>query len=397
MIRFLGRLRRAWPGTSLRTARRAAGLASLVATFAPLASTALAAPTSSTALAAPHSTTALPAPGAAPRLEEVVVTVADLRPLEAAFTQVLKWQVVFRGNLRPAEVAGWGLAPGTRGRQLLLGSPSAAHGRIRFVALDAGLGGRAEPMRPAPRWWDTGGAFAVNLFVDDAEAAMRGLRARGWSTALPMQAYEERAGERVTARGRFARMVGPDDFVLSFQQREVPALEKWPRFVGASHVENVMEPVTDLGAWTTVAAALLGVEAPPRTRRDIVARPEAAASYGLPASLAAAAGAEQSILRIGPAREQMLTGWRFDSLRGVDHAARIDARHLGVLALRVRVADAAAAAARLAQAGIAVAAAVEPRPLRPYGAVRSVVVRAGGGSNLLLEAFDADATQGRRR
>ena len=68
------------------------------------------------------------------------------------------------------------------------------------------------------------------------------------------------------------------------------------------------------------------------------------------AMLAAAAGAEQSILRIGPAREQMLTGWRFDSLRGVDHAARIDARHLGVLALRVRVADAAAAAARLAQA-----------------------------------------------
>ena len=50
MIRFLGRLRRAWPGTSLRTARRAAGLASLVATFAPLASTALAAPTSIIAL-----------------------------------------------------------------------------------------------------------------------------------------------------------------------------------------------------------------------------------------------------------------------------------------------------------------------------------------------------------
>lgn len=332
----------------------------------------------------------------APRLEEVVVTVADLRPVEATFTSVLRWQVVFRGGLRPDEIAGWGLPPGTRGRQLLMGSTSAAHGRIRFVALEPGRDGRAEPMRPAPRWWDTGGAFAVNLFVDDANTVMRGLRARGWSTSLPMQAYEERAGERVTARGRFARMVGPDDFVLSFQQREVPALDKWPRFVGASHVENVMEPVTDLDAWTSVAAVLLGVEAPPRTRREIAARPAAAASYGLPASLAAAAGADQSILRIGPAREQMLTGWRFDALRGTDHAARIDARHLGVLALRVRVPDAAATATRLASAGIPAVAAMESRRLRPYGAVRSVVVRAGGGSNLLFEAFDGGETMERR-
>lgn len=348
------------------------------------------------AAGAPAATSAAPqgAPGAsqaAPgaRLEEVIVTVSDLARLEAVFREVLRWEVVFRGALRDDEAAGWGLPAGVRGQQVLMGSPSAGHGRIRLVELRLP---RAGPMRPAPHWWDTGGAFAINLFASDAEALLDGLRARGWSTALPMQSYEEVAGGRVAARGRFARMVGPDDLVLSFQERQVPALDKWPAFRGASPVENVMEPVVALEDWTRVAATLLGVAPPPPTTRDVSGRPGGAAAYGLPASLGPASRATQSILRIGPAQEQMLTAWQFESLRGADYSGQIDAYHLGVLALRVRVPDAGEAARRLQRDSIDAAAACARRRVRPHGEVDSVAVRAGGGSRLLVEAFSAAGT-----
>jgi hypothetical protein len=125
--------------------------------------------------------------GAAPRLQEVVVTVARLAPLEAAFVDVLHWEVLFRGALRESEAAGWNLPARTRGRQLLLGSRGSDYGRIRLVELD---GPGAAPMRPGSRWWDTGGAFSINLFVSDAQAVLAGLRARGWTTSLPLQTYE---------------------------------------------------------------------------------------------------------------------------------------------------------------------------------------------------------------
>ncbi len=330
-----------------------------------------------------------------PRLDEVVVLVSDLAPLEAAFIDVLHWTVVFRGDLRYGEATGWGLPPGVRSRQLLLGSPGSGYGRIRFVQLGAARAARgsAAPMRPAPQWWDTGGAFAINLFVSDAQATLDGLRARGWTTQLPMQSYEERSGDRIVARGRFARMVGPDELVLSFQERQAPALDKWPAFAGASHVENVMEPVTALEDWTRVTTALIGVEPPPPTLRDVSARPQAAATYGLPAAAAPLARARQSILRIGRSGEQMLTGWQFETLRGIDHSSQIDADHLGVLALRVRIPDAAAAASRLHRAGVGPVAGSEQRRLRPYGAIRSIVVRSGGGSGLLLEAIELIGAQ----
>jgi hypothetical protein len=271
---------------------------------------------------------------AAPRLHEVVVTVASLAPLQEVFTEVLRWNVIFRGDVRNGEAAGWGLPPGSRGRQLLIGSAGANYGHIRFIELAAA-------------------------------------RSRStYSSVTPQRC------STACARGRFARMIGPHDLVLSFQERQAPPLDEWPRFTGASHVENVMEPLGSLDASTRITGSLLGVAAPPPTVRDLSARPEAAATCGLPTELATQAGARQSILRIGRSKEQMLTAWQSDSLRGEDYASQVNVHHLGVLALRVRIPDVDASMRRM----------------RPYGAIRSVVVRSGGGSGLLLEALPFAAT-----
>ncbi len=174
---------------SLRwTMRSGAILRKSVRAFALAAAIAMA--SSSPSRAQPHDDDA-------PRLQEVVVLVSRLAPLEVAFAEVLRWQVLFRGDLRAGETAGWNLPIGTRGRQLLMGSPGSDYGRIRFVELRTAHAG---PMRPAPRWWDTGGAYSTNVFVRDAQAVLDGLRARGWTTSLPMQSYEERAGDRIVAR-----------------------------------------------------------------------------------------------------------------------------------------------------------------------------------------------------
>ncbi len=154
-----------------------------------------------------------------------------------------------------------------------------------------------------------------------------------------------------------------------------------------------MEPVNSLADWTRTAAALLGAEPPSPTARDVSSRPELAATYGLPPQVAALAGATQSILRIGHSREQMLTAWQFDTLRGSDFSHQVDVQHLGVIALRVQVPDADAAMTRLERAAIPPVAKVERRRLRPYGEIRGAVVRSGGGSGLLLEAVEVDAAR----
>jgi hypothetical protein len=70
----------------------------------------------------------------------------------------------------------------------------------------------------------------------------------------------------------------------------------------------------------------------------------------------------------------------------------VDVHHLGVLALRVRIPDVDAAVRRMQAAGADFVENGEDRRMRPYGAIRSVVVRSGGGSGLLLEALQFEAT-----
>jgi hypothetical protein len=307
-------------------------------------------------------------------LAEVVVQTTQLDRVSAALADVLRWRAVVRS------------ASGHR-REVLLGSASSDCGRVRLVEL-AGTG--AEPMRPGAHWWDRGGAYALNVFVRDAAATTAEFRARGWVTALPMDAYEEKREGVVTAAGRYARMIGPDDLVIGFQQRIAPALTRWPAFAAGSHVENVMEIVDDLDAWLVVAGAIAAPDAARSAlaerivERSVKDSARGGLAFGLPRQFGVDADARQAILRFGERGEQMLTAWTFRSLHGEDHSARIDAAHAGVIALRIRVPDVEAVDRSLRERGVEFVRR-DGVVLAPYGAVDTLTVTSAGGSSLRLE------------
>lgn len=307
-------------------------------------------------------------------LAEVVVQTTHLERVQSALVDVFRWRVVERTKSGGS-------------REVLIGSATSVCGRVRLRAI-AGRG--AEPMRPGAHWWDRGGAYALNVFVHDAQATMAQFRTRGWVTAQPLEGYEEKRNGAVTAAGRFGRVIGPDDLVIGFQQRIAPPLQHWPEFEAASHVENVMEIVGDPRAWLDVAGAIVepdGERAELERRlvaRTVATSPLGGLLYGLPREFGAQADAQQAILRFGERGEQMLTAWAFTSIRGEDYSSRVDGAHAGIVALRVRVPDVERVERALRERGVEVVRhrADGRTPSRPREWLTAV---APGGSGLSFE------------
>ena len=137
-----------------------------------------------------------------------------------------------------------------------MGNDKSDYGLVRLVELQ---GVEQELIRPGARWWDSGGILNINVLVNDIEVIIAGLRALGWyARALP-EPYVYPGN----VTGVSMIMIGPDDLMLSFQQRQSPPLTGWPDFDGATHIEVGYEMAKDLVAWTDGDA--------PRTVRTLLA------------------------------------------------------------------------------------------------------------------------------
>ncbi|MDX2222880.1 MAG: hypothetical protein SFV21_09040 [Rhodospirillaceae bacterium] len=325
-------------------------------------------------------------PGANGRIQEFVVGVTDLDRALPLFTDVLKWRVIARGTADASVARVWGLPVETPVAEALVGNPGSAYGFVRLVQVD--LPERAV-IRAGANWWDTGGAFALNFFVADLDATMAGLVGHGFVPTGEPVAYGDAA--RGEGSGRMTRMAGPDGLVLSFQERLAPPLTGWPAFDGASHVENAMEVVRDLNAWSAFAGRL-GLGTPQIMDRAARAAGPGAAAMGLPRNAIDLSRSRQAILRLGDTREQMLTAWQFKTAEGTDASARVKPQNLGVTGLRIPVKDATALYAAFKQAGADIAAELQVLRLAPYGTTRAFAVVAPGGSGLRVELIEPNAT-----
>nr|NKB44700.1 hypothetical protein [Alphaproteobacteria bacterium] len=165
------------------------------------------------------------------RTQEFVISVSSLDATLPAFTDVFQWQVKRKGAIDPTVMRLWGLPFGTTGREVLVGNADSQYGYVRLVEFD--LPDR-QLMRPSGRWWDTGGLFNLNILVKDLDATEAALRRLGWTARGLKSTYDR--GE--TARGESQVMIGPDDLVVSFQERQAPPLKGWPAFGGATHMEG---------------------------------------------------------------------------------------------------------------------------------------------------------------
>lgn len=209
------------------------------------------------------------------RIQEFVVIVSDLDRMLPAFTDVLKWKIKHEGAVDRTVLNTWGLSPKLEGREVVVGNDASDYGFVRLVQLS---GVEQELIRPGARWWDNGGTLNINVLVKDLEATVDGLRALGWYS----RAFPEEYIYPGSVRGASMIMIGPDDLMLSFQERRSPPLSGWPEFEGATHIEVGYEMAPDVRAWTAFYRDVVGFEVREISNRGGSDEPIGPNDFGLP-------------------------------------------------------------------------------------------------------------------
>ena len=157
-------------------------------------------------------------PGQESQIQEFVVIVSDLDLTLPAFTDVLKWDIKYQGKAHKTVAQSWGLPVDIPIHEVLVGNAASRYGFVRLVEID---GVEQLLIRPGARWWDIGGLLNINVLVKDSEEVINGLRALGWYARAMPEAYVYPGN----VKGVSMIMIGPDDLMLSFQERQSPPLK----------------------------------------------------------------------------------------------------------------------------------------------------------------------------
>ena len=316
-------------------------------------------------------------------IQEFVLGVSRIDQTLPAFTEALKWEVKHRGPASPEVVALWGLPKGTEVSEVLVGDRKSTYGFVRLVEI---RGVERDLIRLGAKWWDTGGIANINFLVKSLDQTIASLRLRGFTADTPPTEYVY-PGDR---RGRMTMMRGPDDMVLSFQQRISPPLTTFGEFEGATHIEIGYQVVKDLEAWRRFHAEILGFAASPVNERKTTT-PVGPNDYGLPQNLIGVNDGKTVVVKTRESGEQGIGGRQFLTSTGYDNESKVKPQNLGITAMRLAVADVDAFARRIKDSGIALETEPSNLELPPYGNVRIFSVRTPGGSGARIEFHSVPA------
>ncbi len=323
-------------------------------------------------------------PGDESQIQEFVVIVSDMDLTLPAFTDVLKWKVKHEGLADKTVAQSRGLPVDTPIHEVLVGYAQSNYGFVRLVEIE---GIEQEQIRPDARWWDVGGLLNINVLVKSSENVIDGLRALGWYTRAMPEPYVYPGN----VKGVSMIMIGPDDLMVSFQERQSPPLSGWPPFDGATHIEVGYEIVTDPAAWTSFYNEVVGFWTRDlSTRGGDTSKDIGPNDFSLPHN---ARGLNYSVL--GGAkphdREQLMGVRSFPNATGYDFSDRVRPPNIGIASARLPVADLDALADRILASGLSLAAPRQIVNLAPYGKVKMLAVRTPGGGKQWTEFFQPSA------
>lgn len=317
-------------------------------------------------------------PGAIRRsgIQEVVVSVFDIDQFARGFVEAGEFRKLALPDAAPEQLAAWRVPPGcTRIEQAHLVHPSSPEmrGGMRLVKFH---GVEQKVMRSSQRSWDTGGIFDVDVYSRDVSKTYRRLQALGW-TAL---------GEPVDYRESYlhVRQVvasGPNGFMLAMIQRYTPPVTDVPPFEAMSMIFNSTQMVASLDRALDFYTRVLGWSV--NNRFDITGQAEPGADVlGLPQPQADGAVRRLAMLRSpweNPAAVELIEN---QSMRGRDFSADCVAPNVGILSLRMPVADARGYAQQIESRGGKLYTQPQRVPVAPYGTLDMFSVRSPEGAIL---------------
>ncbi|KAA5804495.1 hypothetical protein F1654_00340 [Alkalicaulis satelles] len=300
--------------------------------------------------------------------QEVVVSVRDLAPIRDFMIEVAGYEVRAEGVLAPQWLEAWGLE-GASGAYALMASPGKDVGWVRLVRFD---GVEQDLIRPGAQVWDQGGLFSLMVRAEEADEVMDAAHARGWSVFNRPQVFDFGG---LLIKNVVARL--PDGVNLAVYSRVHPPIEGWDDLAGFSYPFNTMAMVHDLAAERAFFVEGLGFE--PFWEGDYIDPEPVSTNHGLPNNLSHVIPRRTAILQQRPGEDGRIELMHFDGLEGDDFSDRARPPHLGILAVRLPVADLDAALARLAGQGVSPDAGPVPFALDPYGEVRWAAVSSPSG------------------
>jgi hypothetical protein len=315
-------------------------------------------------------------------IQEFVIGVSDMARAKPVYTDVLKWKVKHAGPADLSIVNLWRLDLKAKVDEVLVGNEQSAYGFVRLVEI---AGAERVIARPNGSWFDTGGMLNLNVLVKNLDETVTGLRRHGFHGFAEPESYVYPTG----AKGISMMMLGHDDVVISFQERQSPPLQGWPAFEGATHIETGYQVVTDIGAWNDFWTKVVGLSAREvRERRaDKAIGPN---DYRLPHNTKGLDDSKQGGAYPIKGGEQLLGVRQFLNATGADYAARAQPPNLGIIGIRMPFKDIDALAKRVADAMIPFAAPKQVYTIAPYGKVKGFAILQPGGSGLWTEFFEMD-------
>ena len=315
-----------------------------------------------------------------PGIQEVVVSVFDIDLMARAFVEAGDFLRRPLPDAAPEQIGAWRVPTGcTRIEQahLVHRHGAGARGSLRLVKFH---GIEQKVMRSSQRSWDTGGIFDVDVYSRDVSKVYRKLQTLGWTALGEPVDYSE-------AKFHVRQVVasGPNGFMLAMIQRYSPPVDDVPPFENMSAIFNSTQMVADLDRAMDFYTRVLGWSV--GLRFDITDQAEPGADVlGLPLPQAEKAVRRLAMLRgpgENPAAVELIEN---RSMRGRDFSKDCVAPNVGILCLRIPVADARAYARDIQARGATLYA--EPRrvPVAPYGTLDTFSVQSPEGA--ILEFYD---------
>lgn len=306
--------------------------------------------------------------------DELIFSVFDIDRASAALVDVGGWRLGETVPLPADQLAAWGLPPHASGSQALLLPPTGERGRLRLVRFD---GVERALIRPSQRVWDSGGIFDIDLFSRDVRTAYRRLqRDHGWTGLGEPTDYVIGPFDvtQVVA-------VGPDGLLLALIEPREKAGMDLPEYGHFSRAFNSTQLVRDMDAALAFYCGALGWQQ--TMVSDVVDAAEPGANVlGLPMPHAVGTRRRVAIVHPHGLNDGSVELMQICGMTGADYADRCTFPNVGLIALRLPVADAAAEASRLAANGVALRSAPRQQMLHGVGDVLSFAIRTPDGAVL---------------
>jgi catechol 2,3-dioxygenase-like lactoylglutathione lyase family enzyme len=317
---------------------------------------------------------------------EAVVSVSDLNRWADALGQLFGWSEVLRGPVDDRLLRAWRLPASVTAEQRLVANLQDDTRRVRLITF---AGAEQRQIRSSGAGWDTGGIFSLLCYARDVDETFRQAQRLGWS------AYHDPVdmefGDRVL-RNVVLRAWDGVNFGLYRQTR--PALAEPPVYAKVGAPFNGQQMVRAIGPARDFYAQGLGWTAWYDGETRLTCN-----NFGMPENFAGKLP-KQVVIMSGSRTPQGTWDYgqvelvQWEGFAGRDFTDYAVPPNLGVLSLRIPVADASSVADALRSRGLALFVPPTEVALPPHQDVTVCAVRTPDGA--LIEFFSGTATPARR-